>query len=190
MCPARSFASIYLSQELPKLVYQRVESNEFVRTLRGEIFFRPFLFCYVCYNGNVSDNHFNAEQQQQLKDLDVGIVYLFGSHAEGLMGPMSDVDVAVVFRDPKVAKGDTTEIYGKLYDLFADVFDLSGFKDMDIVFLERAGLELKRDVITHGKVLFEISPEFRFDFEERTMLLAADFQPILKEFDRAVLERI
>lgn len=136
---------------------------------------------------NIIKNQIPAEQ---LERLGVGILYLFGSHAEGTAGPSSDIDLGVVFTDPAVVKGDTSEIYGKLFDLFSDIFDLSNFKNIDIVFLERAGLELRFDVISHGIVLFEISSEFRLEFEERTMALYRDFKPLLNFFNQAVLERI
>lgn len=126
----------------------------------------------------------------KLKALKVALVYLFGSQAEGVAGPSSDIDIGVVFSDPALVRGNTTEVYGKLYDIFSDFFDMSNFRNMDIVFLERAPLELRFDVISHGLALFEMSRDFRLDFEERTAALYRDFRPILNEFNRAVLERI
>lgn len=126
----------------------------------------------------------------ELKKLKVGLVYLFGSHAEGVAGPASDYDIGIVFTDSTIVRGNTIEIYNALYNTFSDIFDLSNFKAIDIVFLERAPLELRFDVISHGVVLFEISPEFRADFEERVEMLYRDFKPLLDEFDRTILERI
>lgn len=127
---------------------------------------------------------------KQLQELNIGLVYLFGSHAEGVAGLSSDIDMGVVFTDPKIIQGNTTEIYGKLFDVFSEVFDMSNFRTIDIVFLERASLELRFDAISHGIALFEISSEFRLDFEERTAALYRDFMPLLREFNRAVLERV
>jgi predicted nucleotidyltransferase len=126
--------------------------------------------------------------KKQLKDMGVGIVYLFGSQAEGLAGKLSDIDVGVIFEKGKMPK-DTRKIYNTLYDLFTDVFDMSGFKDIDIVFLDRASLELRFDVISHGKVLYESSEDLRYDFEHRTAMLYMDFKPLLKNFNQAVLDR-
>jgi len=122
----------------------------------------------------------------ELKKLKVGMVYLFGSYAEGVAGPASDYDIGVVFADPTIVHGNTTEIYNVLYDIFSDIFDLSNFRAIDIVFLERVSLELRFDVISHGVVLFEISPEFRLDFEERVEMLYRDFKPFLDEFNRTI----
>lgn len=127
---------------------------------------------------------------ERLKELGVGVVYLFGSQAEGLAGPASDIDVGVVLVDPKRTAGSTAELYNALYEIFSDVFDMSNFRTLDIVFLERASLELRFDAISHGTVLFEASPEVRLDFEERTAALYRDFRPLLEKFNRAVLKRV
>lgn len=119
----------------------------------------------------------------------IGIVYLFGSQAEGLAGKLSDVDVAVVFREGLAPK-NSKDLYNKLYDLFTEVFDMSNFKNIDIVFLDRATLELRFDVIRHGKVLYEASEDLRKEFEHRTAMLYMDFKPLLKNFDRAILSRV
>ena len=126
----------------------------------------------------------------KLKELNIGLVYLFGSEAEGTAGPLSDVDIGVVFTDTRIARGDTLDIYNKLYYILTDHFDMSNFRNMDIVFLERASLELRFDAISHGVPLFEISTDFRMNFEERVTALYRDFLPILKANNEAVLARI
>src|SRR3989344_3943286 len=95
--------------------------------------------------------------EDKLKKLGVGLVYLFGSQAEGTAGPSSDFDIGVVFLDPSARRGDTSKLYQSLYEIFSDAFDLSSFRSMDIVFLERASLELRFDAISREIVLFEIS---------------------------------
>lgn len=126
----------------------------------------------------------------KLKELKVGLVYLFGSEAEGTSGPLSDVDIGVVFVDPKIARGDTSKIYNELYNILTDHFDMRNFRNMDIVFLGRASLELNFDVISHGVPLFETSQDFRMNFEERIAALYRDFRPILKANNEAVLAKI
>lgn len=120
----------------------------------------------------------------------VSILYLFGSQAEGVAGPTSDIDVAVVFRDSGVLAHRSSELYQKLYDILTDVFDMSNFRNIDIVFLDRAPLELRFDVVRHGSVLYETDPDARLDFEERTAALYRDFKPMLDLSDEAILARI
>ena len=124
---------------------------------------------------------------QRLKDLKVGLIYIFGSHAEGMAGKLSDIDIGVVFSDPNIARGNTLTAYNELYDIFSDIFES---QNLDIVLLERAPLELNFDVISRGKIIFEILPDFRFDFEHRINMLYADYKPILNNFDKAVLSRL
>ena len=129
----------------------------------------------------------NALPISRIQTLGVGLVYLFGSYAEGKASPLSDVDIAVLFTDASLLKDETIgKIYNALYDLFTDLFP---GKNIDIVFLQRANLELRFDVITHGKVLYESSREDRLSFEEKTMLLYADFRPLLKLFNQTLLHR-
>lgn len=125
------------------------------------------------------------EQKQQLKALGVLAVYLFGSVAEGYAQPHSDVDIGVVFANPLPAS--TLELYNKLFDIFTEAFP---HKELDIVLVERTTLELKKDMITRGKVIFDADPGKRLEFEERNLLLYADFKPNLEMFNRAVLAKI
>ncbi len=128
--------------------------------------------------------------RDELCKLDVSVVYLFGSHAEGFAGPASDIDVGVVLSNSSSLHRDTTKLYQALYDLFTDIFDMRDFRNIDIVFLDRASLELRFDAITHGKVLFEKNADIRLNFEERTAALYRDFKPLLEESNRGVLQRI
>lgn len=124
--------------------------------------------------------------KHKLSELGVSLVYVFGSYAEETNRPDSDVDIGVVFQK-QPDQGLISKKYGGLYDIFTDVF---AGKKVDIVFLERANLELRFDVISHGLLIFESSTGEHFDFEEKTSLLYADFKPILKMFDEAVFNRI
>lgn len=126
----------------------------------------------------------------KLIKMGIGLIYLFGSRAEGVAGPGSDIDVGIVCIEPKMARGNITETYNALYDILCAVFDMSNFRTIDIVFLQRAPLELQFDAVSHGRVLFEILPDFRLDFEERISALYRDFKPILAENNKAVLQRI
>lgn len=128
--------------------------------------------------------------EDKLKNLGVAGVYLFGSQAEGVAGKLSDFDVAVLFRDAKKAFGDTSEVYGQLYDIFSDTFKLKGFKNIDIVLLPNASLQLRYRIVTMGKILYSGDDKIIMDHKEKTMLEYADFAPIRNLFNKAVLARI
>ncbi len=127
-----------------------------------------------------------AVPKKRLEASGVTIVYLFGSRAEGKASASSDIDIGVVFkrepRDEEVAR-----LYAETYDIFTDLFPNC---TVDIVFLQKTNLELRFDAVSHGEVLFETSEEHRLTFEEDSMLMYADFKPLLDEFDKSILERI
>ncbi|MBI5207729.1 MAG: nucleotidyltransferase domain-containing protein [Candidatus Firestonebacteria bacterium] len=126
-------------------------------------------------------------QKNKLQDLNVSLVYLFGSYAEEKSMPSSDIDIGVAFFNEKTLKEDAGKIYNELYFLFSDIFIE---KSIDIVFLQNAGLELRFDVIGHGKIIYQFSYEERLKFEDQVNILYMDFKPLLKEFNQAILNRI
>lgn len=128
--------------------------------------------------------------KQELQRLGVDAVYLFGSQAEGVAGEASDIDVGILLKTPIPKSESVSLVYNALFSIFSDSFDMSNFRTIDIVFLNRAPLELCFDVIQHGIVLYESSPTVRMEFEERVAALYRDFQPLLQQFNEAVLEKI
>ncbi|MBI3335364.1 MAG: nucleotidyltransferase domain-containing protein [Candidatus Portnoybacteria bacterium] len=127
--------------------------------------------------------------KRQLEQCGVLAVYLFGSHAQGVAGALSDRDIAILLKDSRIIGSNSFPLYEKLYDVFSELFPQDA-NHLDIVFLHRAPLELQFDVIRYGKVIFDASPNDRLDYEERVMLAYADFRPLLEELDQAVLSRI
>lgn len=129
--------------------------------------------------------------KEKLNNLGVAGVYLFGSQSEdGTVGKLSDFDVAVLFKNHKNAFGDTSEIYSKLYDIFSESFDLSGFKNIDIIFLQNVSLQLRYHIVTTGKILYIGDVDTILNHKEKTIMEYADFSPARNLFNRAILERI
>lgn len=128
----------------------------------------------------------NELHKKKLQKLNVKLVYLFGSHAEGRSLPLSDIDIGVVIAKESLFNTATGTTYNQLYDIFTDVYP---GKKVDIIFLHKASLELRFDVISHGKILYAVSKKDQFDFEEKTILFYADFKPILEEFNQEILSR-
>ena len=136
---------------------------------------------------NGKDYILTFTQIQKLQELHVKLTYIFGSYAESTTHVFSDIDIGVVFLNNVVIESDLGKIYNELYNIFTDIFP---DKTIDIVFLQKAGLELCFDVICHGVILYEASPDARFEFEENINILYADFKPLLYEFNRVILDRI
>lgn len=156
----------------------RVVHGTIVRCLSGTLLYYPHMTTVLK----------QPLPENRLKQLGVKTVYLFGSHAEASAGPESDVDVAVLFAYP--LPKDNQTVYQALYEIFADCFDLSEFKTIDIVFLHQVGYELQQNVVRHGKVLFEDDLSARLEFEDNTRMKYLDFKYYLDLQDQAILERI
>ena len=124
--------------------------------------------------------------EKELNRLNVGIVYIFGSTAQGIAKRGSDIDIGIVFTDSGV-NCRSFKVYEELYKLFSNVYRN---KETDIVFLQDAHISLQLDAVKHGRVTYQISPEFRANYEEKIILQYCDFEPILRGFDKAILERI
>ena len=131
-------------------------------------------------------NALTSRQQKNLRNLDVLAVYIFGSTAEGFSQSHSDFDIGVLV-DKSINGLNKNKLYNHLYEIFTELFP---GKNLDIVFLNTAGLELRFDVVSNGKLIFESQTQDRLNFEAQTVLQHADFKPLLRQFDQAVLNRI
>lgn len=96
-----------------------------------------------------------------------------------------DYDIGVVF---KKKTENQTKIYSKVYDLISqDVPDLINGPKLDISFLQKANPALQMTAVKYGKILMEIDPRFRADYEERVTKLYNDYLPLKREFEEATL---
>lgn len=106
--------------------------------------------------------------------------YLFGSRTGQDFYPDSDIDLAVIFDTFSIVKHDLAlEI--ETQDAFAEI--LSPL-EVDLLFLQKAPIYLKFDVIKNGKVIYCTDEEFRTDFEDITVRDYLDFKPVLDRYYR------
>lgn len=131
----------------------------------------------------------SKQDKNRLRTLDVVALYLFGSRAQGLSGPLSDYDFAVLMNNKGHRRGG--EMYNQLYEILSPLCPRTLKNDMiDIIFLLDTPLELRFHVIRYGKILFDAQPLRRLRFEVETQLLYNDYRPILDMFDKAILATI
>jgi len=114
------------------------------------------------------------------KESSIELAYLFGSHASGTEGPVSDYDIAVLFTK-MVRPEKTYELAHKLATLFMT-------ERVDIVVLNCAPIELGYAVIATGIVIYEADPVARVEFEATTLSRYGDFLPILRRQKKEILE--
>ncbi|MCK5233987.1 MAG: nucleotidyltransferase domain-containing protein [Candidatus Aenigmarchaeota archaeon] len=116
---------------------------------------------------------------------DVRAAYLFGSHARGDTGPLSDIDVAILL-DKRLSGKERFRIQLKI---ISDVTEILGTDKVDVVVLNDASLLLKHNAIKEGVVLAESETE-RVAFEVRIMQEYRDMKYYFDLHAKKALSRI
>lgn len=108
---------------------------------------------------------------------DILFAYLFGSYAEGSVGPLSDLDVAIYLSGENVSE-KKMEILGHLIDIFKT-------DEIDLVVLNNAPLTLRMKILQKKRLLADNAPFIRHAYESVTMRSYFDFSKI----EKGILER-
>jgi uncharacterized protein len=110
----------------------------------------------------------------------VSLGYLFGSQVEENTGPMSDIDLAILFDDQEDTLGARSRLAHELGKAL-------GTNRIDVVSLGEAPVELAHAVIAQGICIYERDPATRVEFEARVMSLYGDYLPVLRFFQQEIL---
>lgn len=106
--------------------------------------------------------------------------YLFGSVARGEALPDSDVDVAVLYEidPPATLNGAGMQLAGDLERRLG--------REVDVVVLNRAGVELVHQVLRDGIIVLDRDHSARIRFEVRARNEYFDIRPILDRYRRDI----
>jgi predicted nucleotidyltransferase len=107
------------------------------------------------------------------KHPNVVLCYLFGSQVHGNVGPLSDIDIAFLL--DKADEADKT-----LGELRSEIASAIGQERVDVVFLNRAPVELAYAVIAHGALTYQRDVYTRVEYEAKIMSLYCDYLPVLR----------
>ena len=107
----------------------------------------------------------------------VAAVLLFGSHARGQAGPLSDVDVAVLI-DASVPHATYP---GTRLKLMGDLAEQLGHDDVDVVVLNEAPLALAYRVLRDGVLVYCRDRDHSVQFKARTVSQYLDFLTLTYE---------
>jgi predicted nucleotidyltransferase len=122
------------------------------------------------------ENYFSSQEKKQ----SIELVYLFGSHAGGSEGPISDYDIAALYsKIPSAAER---------YSLAHKLAILLMTDRVDLVVLNHAPIELRYSVITSGIIIYEENAAVRVEFEANTLSRYGDYLPILRRQRKEILE--
>ena len=110
----------------------------------------------------------------------IELAYLFGSRAGGKIGPLSDVDIAVLYSKTPPARTTYRMAHNIATRLMTDRIDL--------VVLNRAPIELRYAAIATGIIIYEVNVAVRVEFEATTLSRYVDFLPVLRRQRKEILE--
>ena len=109
---------------------------------------------------------------------DIACVYLFGSQARKQSKSGSDVDIAVLYKD-KVPGG-----FDRLGIPLAGELEKVAGKQVDVIVLNYANVDLVHKVLRDGVILYESDREIRIQFEVKSRNAYFDLKPYLDEYRR------
>ncbi len=112
---------------------------------------------------------------------DIRAVYLFGSAAEGRVGPESDLDLAIVPRSPAAR--------AHRLDILADLAR-AGFCNVDLVFLDTEDIVLQYEAVRLNRVVYQTADFDRGEMYSRIVRRYLDFWPYLQAQREAYKRRI
>jgi len=106
-------------------------------------------------------------------------VYLFGSCLSCDGRESSDIDLAFLL-DEESYRSDPIVAMSPAY-LMAAQIGIKLDKETDVTILNSSSLEIAYEVVTTGKLLFEIDPDRRMEYEIKIKGMYFDFRPFLEE---------
>ncbi|MPZ17677.1 MAG: hypothetical protein GEV06_07185 [Luteitalea sp.] len=110
--------------------------------------------------------------------------YVFGSVARRDAGPLSDVDLAILFDDDV----DVSRRF-ELAAALVEEAERATEQQVDLAILNEAPPLLRHRVVRDGRLLYTRDERRRVAFEARALTEYLDFQPVLARFDRILLSR-
>ncbi|MDI6891767.1 MAG: nucleotidyltransferase domain-containing protein [Actinomycetota bacterium] len=120
------------------------------------------------------------------KDKDIIAVYIFGSYASNNIGPLSDVDIAVLL-DRQFPKD---KYFDKQLDLIGEIAHILQTDEVDVVILNRAPVDFQYSIIRKSKLLLKRDEPQRVNFETKVTDKYLDTQRIRDEYYSFLHKRI
>ncbi len=114
------------------------------------------------------------------------LAYLYGSQVTGKAGPLSDVDIAVLF--PRDVSRD--ERFSRVLDLMGDLAHIFRRDDVNVLDLSEGTPLLNNNVRLHGRVIYCVDERARAEFVLRALQQFVDTEPMRREQNRYLQEKI
>jgi hypothetical protein len=116
----------------------------------------------------------------------VVLAYLYGSQARGTAGPLSDVDIAVLF-----ARGiESSERFDRVLSLMSDLAQVFKRDDVNVLDLDAGTPLLNNNVRVQGRVIFCADERARIAFEIQSLHRYVDTMPLRQELNKYLSKKI
>lgn len=112
----------------------------------------------------------------------IAAAYLFGSHAKGTAGPMSDVDIALLLNDDAPRGIELIHEEGRIADRIQRILGLKA--EVDVIALNGKNLVFQHNVLRTGKLIYESDKDIRVRFTARVISEFCDFEPRLRYMEK------
>ena len=122
---------------------------------------------------------FNDIKKIFVEEKDILLAYIFGSQVTGKIGPLSDYDFAVF-----LSQKPSFQFKYKLKNKLLNILDN---KQVDLVILNDAPIELKYKIIATGKIIYQKNSTIRTEFEADTLSKYFDYLPVLRAQKKEIL---
>ena len=130
---------------------------------------------------------FRKLEEQELKNYfaqqdDVEFALIFGSVAQGKDSPISDIDVAVYFREGE----DILKLGDRQIDITCAIMKLYRINRVDVVVLNLANPFLRFQVIKYGRLLYAKDVKVFYKFKAVSLGMYQDTKPIYDLYEKVV----
>lgn len=130
------------------------------------------------------DKHLLTALRDRLTpETDVLVAYVYGSHARGTAGPLSDVDVGVLLNEG-------SDYFQRRVDLTRAVAEVTGDDAADVVVLNDAPIALSYRVLRDGKVILSRDERSRIRFVVQTIDRYLDMAPMRRMYADGTRHRL
>ena len=115
---------------------------------------------------------------------DIAAVYLYGSHASGIVHPASDVDIAILF-----GSLDRDIVHQSLEKYHVELSRILR-KDLHLIAMDFANEVLMKQILKKGRCLVVNDSKKQTYFTMHALTKIADFQYYLKKMQSAMARRV
>lgn len=115
----------------------------------------------------------------------IASAYIFGSYLTGRIGPMSDVDIALLLKD-NAPKG--RELIHEEDYLSYRITEALGIKEVDLIDLNKQGLIFQHNVLRSGRLIYDADPTFRIRYVTQVISNYCDFELTLRFMNKYYFE--